>query len=105
MPAPILHLGATVLCSHAGQANPIAPFARVLVSSQAVVTTMALYTIAGCALASTSTPPCAAGQFISGATRVLAGGLPVATLAGASVCTPTGSPLAPLVAQTRVLAA
>ena len=26
MPAPILHLGATVLCTHAGQATPMAPF-------------------------------------------------------------------------------
>ena len=38
MPAPILHLGATVLCTHAGQATPMAPFPRVLVSAQPVVT-------------------------------------------------------------------
>ena len=31
MPAPILHLGATVLCTHAGQATPVAPFPRVTV--------------------------------------------------------------------------
>jgi len=38
MPAPMLHLGATVLCSHAGQATPVAPFPRVTVSGQPVVT-------------------------------------------------------------------
>ena len=29
MPGPVLHLGATVLCSHGGQATPAAPFPRV----------------------------------------------------------------------------
>ena len=104
MPAPILHLGATVLCTHAGQAMPMAPFARVLVSAQPVVTLTSPYAIAGCALTGTPVPPCLTGQFVSGAVRVLAGGAPVATLAGQSVCIPTGTPMLPLVAQTRVLA-
>ena len=77
MPAPVLHLGATVLCTHAGQATPLAPFARVTVSGQPVVTLTSPYAIAGCALSTTSTPPCVTGQFISGAARVLAGGAPV----------------------------
>ena len=38
MPGPILHLGATVTCSHGGQAQPTAPNPRVLVSGQPVVT-------------------------------------------------------------------
>ena len=49
MPAPILHLGATVLCTHAGQAAPMAPFPRVMVSAQPVVTLTSPYAIAGCA--------------------------------------------------------
>jgi hypothetical protein len=104
MPAPVLHLGATVLCSHAGQATPLAPFPRVTVSGQPVVTLTSPYAIAGCALASTSSPPCVTGQFVSGAVRVLAGGAPLATLIGSSVCTPTGSPMLPVTAQPRVLA-
>ena len=104
MPAPVLHLGATVLCSHAGQATPLAPFPRVTVSGQPVVTLTSPYAIAGCALASTSSPPCVTGQFVSGAVRVLAGGAPLATLIGSSVCTPTGSPMLPVSAQPRVLA-
>jgi len=104
MPAPVLHLGATVLCSHAGQATPLAPFPRVTVSGQPVVTLTSPYAIAGCALASTSSPPCVTGQFVSGAVRVLAGGTPLATLIGSSVCTPTGSPMLPVSAQPRVLA-
>jgi hypothetical protein len=104
MPAPILHLGATVLCSHAGQATPLSPFPRVTVSAQPVVTLASPYAIAACALASTSSPPCVTGQFVMGATRVLAGGVPVTTLVSQSTCIPTGTPMLPLVAQLRVLA-
>lgn len=104
MPAPVLHLGATVLCTHAGQATPMAPFTRVLVSSQPVVTVSSQYAIAACALTGTPTAPCVTGQFLAGATRVLAGGLPLATLAGQSTCIPTGTPMLPLVSQVRVLA-
>ncbi|GAB4563039.1 MAG: hypothetical protein IV105_23245 [Rhizobacter sp.] len=104
MPAPILHLGATVMCSHAGTALPTSPFPRVMVSKQPVVTIAVPYTVAGCALASGSSPPCVTGQFIVGAARVKAGGVPVATLMSSSICTPTGSPLMPIAAQPRVLA-
>jgi hypothetical protein len=104
MPAPVLHLGATVLCTHAGQATPLAPFPRVTVSAQPVVTLTSPYAIAGCALSTTSTPPCGTGQFVMGAARVLAGGAPVTTLISQSVCTPTGTPMLPAMAQTRVLA-
>ena len=104
MPAPILHLGATVLCTHAGQATPLAPFPRVTVSGQPLVTIATPYAVAGCALTGTPTPPCVTGQWLLGATRVLAGGVPVATLSGSSVCIPTGTPMLALLAQTRVLA-
>lgn len=104
MPAPILHFGATVLCSHAGQATAVTPFPRVLVSGQPVVTLTTQYVIACCALTGTPNPPCVSGQFIVGAVRVLAGGQPVATMMGQSICTPTGTPMMPVVAQTRVLA-
>lgn len=104
MPAPVLHLGASVLCSHAGQATPAAPFPRVMVSGQPVVTLASPWLIAGCALTGTPVPPCVTGQVIVGAVRVLAGGVPLATLMSSSTCIPTGTPMLPLVAQTRVLA-
>ncbi|HMN20300.1 MAG TPA: hypothetical protein PKA16_02795 [Ottowia sp.] len=104
MPGPVLHFGATVLCSHAGQATPSAPFARVLLSGQPAVTLTSPYAIAGCALAGTSTPPCVTGQWLTGSARVLAGGAPLATMAGSSTCVPTGTPMVPVAAQTRVLA-
>jgi hypothetical protein len=104
MPAPILHLGATVMCSHAGQAMPITPFPRVLLSGQPAVTLASPYAVAGCALTGSPNPPCVTAQWITGAVRVFAGGAPVATMAGQSVCVPTGTPLLPAAAQTRVLA-
>jgi hypothetical protein len=104
MPAPILHLGATVLCTHAGQATPLAPFPRVTLSGQPAVTLTSPYAIAGCALTGTVVPPCVTGQWMLGATRVLAGGTPVVTMLGQSTCVPTGTPMLPVVAQVRVLA-
>ena len=103
MPAPALHLGAVIMCSHAGQATPVAPFPRVLLSGQPAVTLSSPYVIAGCALTGTPNPPCATGQWLVGATRVLAGGAPVASMTGSSTCVPTGTPLVPVSAQTRVL--
>jgi hypothetical protein len=104
MPAPILHLGATVTCMHAGQATPLAPFPRVMVSGQPVVTLASPYAIAGCAFPPVSGGPCATAQWVVGAVRVLAGGAPVLIQTGTAVCVPTGTGLMPLVVQPRVLA-
>jgi hypothetical protein len=103
MPAPVLHLGAVVLCTHAGPATPVAPFPRVLLSGQPAVNLSSPYAITGCALTG-SAPPCATGQWLTGATRVLAGGVPVATIAGSSTCIAPGTPLLPVSFQPRVLA-
>jgi hypothetical protein len=104
MPAPVLHLGATLTCMHAGPAQPTVPFARVLVSGQPVTTLTTPYVITGCALTGTPNPPCATAQWVVGATRVLAGGAPILTAMGQAVCVPTGTGLLPIVTQTRVLA-
>jgi uncharacterized Zn-binding protein involved in type VI secretion len=104
MPAPILHLGATVLCGHGGQASVTSPFPRVKLGGQPAVTLSSLYAVAGCGLSASGSPPCVTAQWVAGATRVMAGGAPVATAIGSAVCTPTGGPLLPVAQQTRVLA-
>jgi hypothetical protein len=76
----------------------------VTLTAQPVVTLTSPYAIVGCALTGTPTPPCVTGQFLVGAVRVLAGGSPVVTLVSQSVCVPTGTPMLPVMAQTRVLA-
>jgi hypothetical protein len=106
MPGPILHVGATVFCSHFGQAVPTAAVPRVLVSGQPVATIAAPYAVAGCPFtpATGGNGPCVTGQWVVGAVRVLAMGQPLAIQTGTSVCAPTGTPLLPLVAQPRALA-
>jgi hypothetical protein len=104
MPAPILHLGATVTCMHAGQATPLAPFPRVMLSGQPAVTLTSPYAIAACALTGTPSPPCVTAQWVLGATRVLAGGAPLLIMTGQAVCVASGTPLLPVAAQTRALA-
>lgn len=106
MPGPILHLGATVMCSHGGQATPSAPVPRVLVSGQPVATLPAPWLVAGCALPPpiAANGPCITGQFMTSAVRVLALGQPVLLMDSQSICAPTGTPLLPVVAQFRVVA-
>jgi uncharacterized Zn-binding protein involved in type VI secretion len=98
----LLHMGATVLCMHAGQAQPTSVNPRVKVGGQPVVTQTSAYTIAGCALTGTGPPPCATAQWVKGATRVLAGGVPVLLQDSQAVCAPTGTGLNVLATQVRV---
>ncbi len=105
MPGPILHLGATVICTHGGQAMPTAPIPRVLVSGQPAATIAAPYAVVGCPFVPPGgNGPCVTGQWVVGATRVLIMGQPAAIMAGMSICAPTGTPLLPVVAQPRVIA-
>jgi hypothetical protein len=99
MPGFLLHVGATVMCLHGGQAQPLVPNPRVLVGGQPVVTQINPYAVAGCGLA---TSPCVMAQWITGATRVFAGGVPVLLQDSQAICTPTGTGLLILVTQTRV---
>lgn len=103
MPGFIVHLGASVICSHGGQAQPTAPNPRVLVSGQPIVTIAAPYVVAACPFAPGGVlTPCVTGQWLSGATRVFASGQPVVVQSSSSVCTPNGTPLIILVTQPRV---
>lgn len=104
MPGFLVHVNATVQCAHLGVAQPTAPVARVLVSSQPVTTIAAPYAVAGCTFPAMSSgaPPCVTAQWARGATRVFALGQPVVLLDSQAICTPTGTPLLILATQTRV---
>jgi hypothetical protein len=104
MPGYLLHMGATVLCAHGGQAQPTVPNPRVKVGGQQIVTQPTVYTIAGCTLPppTAGNGPCVTAQFLTGATRVMAGGQPVLLQDSQSICTPTGTPLNIAVTQVRV---
>jgi hypothetical protein len=104
MPGFLLHLGATVLCSHAGQATPTVVNPRVTVSGQPIVTIASPYVVAGCVLPTppAANGPCVTAQFITAATRITSNGQPVLLLDSQAVCAPTGTPLLVVTTQTRV---
>jgi hypothetical protein len=102
MPGYLLHQGATVLCMHGGQAQPVTVNQRVKVSGQLIVTQQIQYTIAGCGLTPQAGGPCATAQWIQAATRVRAGGVPVILQDSLVTCVPTGTGLNVSVTQRRV---
>lgn len=104
MPGFLLHLGATVTCSHTGQAQPTVTSTRVTVSGQPIVTLSAPYTVAGCVLPppTAANGPCVTAQFTTAATRITSNGQPVLLQDSQAICAPTGTPLLILVTQTRV---
>ena len=104
MPGALLHVGATVLCAHAGQATPMTSNPRVLVSGQAIVTLTTPYIVAGCPFVPPGgNGPCVSAQWTRGAQRVLASAVPVVLVDSQSICAPTGTPLTPTTTQIRVL--
>jgi hypothetical protein len=104
MPGPLLHLGATVMCTHGGSAMPAAPNPRVTVSGQPTATMAAPYVVAGCAFNVAGAPsPCITAQWLVAATRVTSNGQPVVLMDSQALCAPNGTPLLPVAAQTRVI--
>ncbi|MEO5931768.1 MAG: hypothetical protein ABIR47_17675 [Candidatus Kapaibacterium sp.] len=103
MPGFLLHVGAQVLCSHGGQAQPTAPNPRVMVSGQPTVTMAAPYVVAGCALPppTAGNGPCVTAQWITAATRITSNGQPLLLLDSQAICAPTGTPLIIVATQTR----
>ena len=96
MPGLLLHVGATVLCAHGGQAQPTAPNPRVKVhgaagghAGRAPMSSAAVRT----PCRRLSTGPCVIGQWVTAATRVTVHGA-AGAVAGAArpLCTPTGTP-------------
>ncbi len=106
MPGFALHVGATVLCSHGGQAQPVVPNPRVSVGGQPVVTQTGPYVIAGCAFPPppVANGPCVTASWVTGALRVRAGGAPLLLQDSQALCVPTGTPLIVVLTQMRVKA-
>jgi hypothetical protein len=106
MPGPFLHVGATVLCAHGGQAQPTAPNPRVLVGGQPTVAFAQPWVVAGCALPppTAGNGPCVSAQFVTCSTRVLSNGQPLLLMDSQAMCAPTGTPLMPTACQTRAIA-
>ena len=106
MPGFLIHVGASVLCAHGGQAQATTPNPRVMVSGQPSVTLPAPWLIAGCALPPppAANGPCVSAQFVSAATRATSNGQPLLLFDSQAICVPTGTPLLVVGSQTRVTA-
>ena len=103
MPGFLLHLGATVMCAHGGQAQPTVTNPRVTVSGQPITTLPAPYVVAGCPFNVSGSPvPCVTGQWTTAATRVTSNGMPVLLLDSQATCVPNGTPLIISSTQVRV---
>jgi hypothetical protein len=105
MPGFFLHVGATVTCSHSGQAQPAVPNPRVLVMGQPTVALTTSYVVAGCTFPPppAANGPCISAQFVTGSVRVKSLGQPLLLLSSQALCAPTGTPLLITATQTRVL--
>jgi hypothetical protein len=106
MPGFLLHVGAKVLCSHAGQAQPTVPNPRVTVSGQPTLLMATPYAVAGCTLPPPpgANGPCLTAQWLSGTIRVTSNSQPLIVQSSQAICAPTGTPLLIVVTQTRVSA-
>ena len=93
----LLHLGATVMCPHGGQAQPGSSAARVKLSGQPAVTVAHVMTVTGCPFTTGSNPmPCTQLQWTSPATRVRIEGSPALLSSSSGIAIgpsgPQGSP-------------
>ncbi|HEY9132681.1 MAG TPA: hypothetical protein VIM98_13060 [Dyella sp.] len=102
----LIHVGASVLCSHAGHAQATVPNPRVTVSGQPSVSLSSPWVVAGCALPPppAANGPCVTAQFVSGSMRVTSNGQPLLCIDSQAVCVPTGTPLLIVASQMRVTA-
>jgi uncharacterized Zn-binding protein involved in type VI secretion len=101
----LLHQGATVLCTHAGQAQATVPNPRVKVAGQQTVQQANPWTVSACPFTTPGGPmPCVTAQWTSAATRVKSGGMPLLLQDSQAVCAPNGTGVNIVTTQTRVKA-
>lgn len=109
MPGPIVHVGATITCGHAGMVTVAPGNPRVLVSGMPVATMADQFIVAGCPINVAGAPhPCVRIQWLVPAVRVLVGGAPVIlqTSVGLGLAAdqlPQGPPIV-ITTQPRVIA-
>jgi len=108
MPGPLFHVGATAMCSHAGQVQTISSNTRVLVTGMPVATIADQFVVAGCPFVVASSPhPCIKIQWLTPATRVLFNGQPAILQSSTGLgLAPDQAPQGPpsvLMTQTRVI--
>ena len=102
MSSPVVHQLAVVQCQHGGHAQPVQVSSRVLVGGTPVVLVDSAWTVQGCALPAPDT--CTSARFVTGSTRVHVTGRPVVLSDSASISIPTGTAVAVMTTEQRVVA-
>ncbi len=110
MPGFLVHVGASIICTHAAPVNAISSNTRVLVNGMPVATLADTFLVAGCPFTLPTTPPkpqpCVRVQWLVPATRVLINGQPAILQLSSGLCLsaeqiPQGPPTV-VATQTRV---
>jgi hypothetical protein len=87
MEFPLVHVGSTIICSHAGQISSVSANTRVLVSGQQVVTPQDTFPIAACSFTLTSgSHPCVVTKWFAGAKRVFINRQPALLKSSMGLC-------------------
>lgn len=88
MPGPIVHVGASINCTHAAPVTITSTNTRVLVSGMPVATLADMFLVVGCpfTVPGPKPQPCVKVQWIAPATRVLVNGQPVILQVSAGLC-------------------
>ena len=100
MPGFVVQQGATVVCTHFGQAEPSVSNPRVTLGGSAAIGLPPPWRVDSCS--PPSGPPCATAQWTTGSARVTSMGQPLVIQGGAATCLPTGATLTVITVQNRV---
>lgn len=87
----LLHVGATIICTHGAQVSVVSSNQRVVVSGQPVATFSDTYPVAGCPFqipigTGTKPQPCVKVQWVVPAARVRVNGQPVLLKTSTGIC-------------------
>jgi hypothetical protein len=102
MPGFLIQQGATVICIHGGQAMPLVPNPAVTLEGMPSCLLPDPWSVAGCPGIPPTIPPCVMASWVVGTVRVTSYGQPLLVQSSQAICTPTGTPLLPIVTQARV---
>ena len=102
MPGFLIQQGATVMCIHGGQAMPLVPNPAVTLEGMPSCLLPDPWGVAGCPGIPPTIPPCVMASWVVGTVRVTSYGQPLLVQSSQAICTPTGTPLLPIVTQVRV---
>lgn len=105
MGAPVMTVGSTVMCAHAGKVT-LAPGPRVTINGEPVVLQSIPSVVAGCTLPPppVNIGPCVTVSWLSATTRVKVMGQPILLQSSSSLAAPTGNPASVVKVQSKVTA-